>query len=71
MALIGCIFSSIQPHLLVEQLSQYRQVVAEEELREKQLGSLKGDAFSIEALKRLKGQKSFNCHQSSVGATNT
>lgn len=57
LVLIGCIFSSIQPHSLVEQLSLYRQVVAEEELREKQLGPLRGDACSIEALKRLKGQK--------------
>lgn len=57
-ALISSIFSSIQPHSLVEQLSRYRQVVAEEELREKQLGSLRVDACSTEALKRLKGQRS-------------
>lgn len=46
----------LQPQSLLEQLSRYKQAAAEEELREKQLGALRVDLCSPEALKRLKGQ---------------
>lgn len=45
-----------QPQSLLEQLSRYKRAAAEEELREKQLGALRVDLCSPEALKRLKGQ---------------
>lgn len=48
----------IQPQSLLEQLSRYKRAVAEEELREKQLGAVRADVCSPEALKRLKGQTS-------------
>lgn len=48
----------IQPQSLLEQLSWYKRAAAEEELREKQLGAVRADVCSTEALKRLKGQMS-------------
>lgn len=52
---IVCTFV-FQPQSLLEQLSRYKRAAAEEELREKQLGALRVDLCSPEALKRLKGQ---------------
>lgn len=53
--LVLCVFL-VQPQSLLEQLSRYKRAAAEEELREKQLGALRVDLCSPEALKRLKGQ---------------
>lgn len=52
---VVCAFA-FQPQSLLEQLSRYKRAAAEEELREKQLGALRVDLCSPEALKRLKGQ---------------
>lgn len=46
----------LQPQSLLEQLSKHKRAATEEELREKQLGALRVDLCSPEALKRLKGQ---------------
>ena len=50
------LFCFFKPHFLIEQLSRAKQAVTEEDLREKQLGALRVDVCSTEALKRLKGQ---------------
>uniref|UniRef100_A0A3Q2Y1Q2 Regulation of nuclear pre-mRNA domain containing 2b n=1 Tax=Hippocampus comes TaxID=109280 RepID=A0A3Q2Y1Q2_HIPCM len=48
------IVEEFAPSSLIEQLSGYKQAVAEEEFREKQLTALRLDICSTEALKRLK-----------------
>ncbi|KAF3839706.1 hypothetical protein F7725_018423 [Dissostichus mawsoni] len=45
---------------LIDQLSKYKQVVAEEEFRENQLAALRVDVCSTEALKRLKDKAGGN-----------
>ncbi|XP_010774188.1 regulation of nuclear pre-mRNA domain-containing protein 2-like [Notothenia coriiceps] len=57
-ALKSKILAEFTPQSLIDQLSKYKQVVAEEELRENQLTALRVDVCSTEALKRLKGQRS-------------
>ncbi|KAJ4930919.1 hypothetical protein JOQ06_025220 [Pogonophryne albipinna] len=57
-ALKSKILAEFTPQSLIDQLSKYKQVVAEEEFRENQLAALSVDVCSTEALKRLKGQRS-------------
>ncbi|XP_034553362.1 regulation of nuclear pre-mRNA domain-containing protein 2 isoform X2 [Notolabrus celidotus] len=59
-ALKSKILEEFAPHSLVEQLSRYKQAVAEEEFREKQLAALRVDVCSTEALKRLKDKAGGN-----------
>ncbi|KAK7878834.1 hypothetical protein WMY93_030860 [Mugilogobius chulae] len=53
-ALKSKILAEFTPQSLIDDLSQYKQAVAEEESREKQLATLRVDVCSTEALKRLK-----------------
>ncbi|XP_072316145.1 regulation of nuclear pre-mRNA domain-containing protein 2 isoform X2 [Eucyclogobius newberryi] len=59
-ALKSKILAEFAPQTLIEDLSQYKQVVAEEEFREKQLTALRVDVCSTEALKRLKDKAGGN-----------
>ncbi|XP_019737132.1 regulation of nuclear pre-mRNA domain-containing protein 2 isoform X3 [Hippocampus comes] len=54
------IVEEFAPSSLIEQLSGYKQAVAEEEFREKQLTALRLDICSTEALKRLKDKAGGN-----------
>ncbi|XP_065813792.1 regulation of nuclear pre-mRNA domain-containing protein 2-like isoform X3 [Labrus bergylta] len=59
-ALKSKIVEEFTPNALIEQLSTYKRVVAEEEFREKQLSALRVDVCSTEALKRLKDKAGGN-----------
>eukprot|EP00066_Takifugu_rubripes_P026107 XP_011615373.1 PREDICTED: regulation of nuclear pre-mRNA domain-containing protein 2 [Takifugu rubripes] len=59
-ALKNKIVAEFTPQSLLEQLTRYKQTAAEEELREKQLGALRVDLCSPEALKRLKDKAEGN-----------
>ncbi|XP_047454293.1 regulation of nuclear pre-mRNA domain-containing protein 2 isoform X2 [Mugil cephalus] len=59
-ALKSKIVAEFTPQSLIEQLSKYKQAVAEEEFREKQLAALRVDVCSTEALKRLKDKAGGN-----------
>ncbi|KAK1896066.1 Regulation of nuclear pre-mRNA domain containing protein 2 [Dissostichus eleginoides] len=59
-ALKSKILAEFTPQSLIDQLSKYKQVVAEEEFRENQLAALRVDVCSTEALKRLKDKAGGN-----------
>ncbi|KAK5892294.1 hypothetical protein CesoFtcFv8_012686 [Champsocephalus esox] len=59
-ALKSKILAEFTSQSLIDQLSKYKQVVAEEEFRENQLAALRVDVCSTEALKRLKDKAGGN-----------
>lgn len=59
-ALKSKILAEFTPQTLIDDLSRYKQAVAEEQFREKQLSALRVDVCSTEALKRLKDKAGGN-----------
>ncbi|XP_008430959.1 regulation of nuclear pre-mRNA domain-containing protein 2 [Poecilia reticulata] len=59
-ALKSKIVAEFTPHSLIEQLSRHKQAAAEEQVREKQLETLRVDVLSTEAFKRLKDKAGGN-----------
>uniref|UniRef100_A0A3B5MNY3 Regulation of nuclear pre-mRNA domain containing 2b n=1 Tax=Xiphophorus couchianus TaxID=32473 RepID=A0A3B5MNY3_9TELE len=59
-ALKSKIVAEFTPHFLIEQLSRHKQAAAEEQIREKQLETLRVDVLNTEAFKRLKDKAGGN-----------
>ncbi|KAM4736484.1 regulation of nuclear pre-mRNA domain-containing protein 2 isoform 1-T2 [Anableps anableps] len=59
-ALKSKIVAEFTPHSLIEQLSRHKQAAAEEQIREKQLETVRVDVLSTEAFKRLKDKAGGN-----------